>query len=133
MAAPRLVLRGAVMGSRGVSQMGAKEIASRLREQKHDKRERRDDGFRRMRDDEADTALSVRASSRKTKGVYVPAYARFKHEMFVRARMTEEQRAARDGFMPLASVSPKGTSYGGAYRTPDTIEEIMARFYPEVE
>lgn len=121
------------MGSRGVSQMGAKEIASRLREQKHDKRERRDDGFRRLRDDEPDTAIEVRGGSRTRKGVYVSAYTKYRHELFKRKRMNDEQRAARNAFIPIEHVSPKGAAYAGAYRTPDTFKEAVAFLYPAVK
>lgn len=110
------------MGSRSISPMGAKQIASRLREQKHDKRERRDDGFRRLRENEQDTALGVRADSRMAKGVYLPAYAKYKHELFVRKRMSDAQRAARDAFIPIEQVSPKGAMYGGRVQERDTVE-----------
>ena len=109
------------MGSRGVSQMGAKEIASRVRETKHLRRERRDDGHLRRHEKDALTVDELRAQSR-ARDVYVPAYVRFKHETFVRARMTDAQRAAREGFIPIVQMSPKGAMYGGRVQEGDKVE-----------
>lgn len=109
------------MGSRGISQMGAKEIASRLREQKHNKRERRDDGHLRRHEKDALTVEELRAQSR-SRDVYVGAYTRFKHELFVRKRMNDAQRKAREAFIPVTAVSPKGALYGGRVQERDTVE-----------
>lgn len=109
------------MGSRAISPMRAKEIASSTRETKHYRRERRDDGHLRRHEKDALTVEELRAQSR-SRDVYVPAYVRFKHELFVRKRMTEAQRNAREGFIPVAAVSPKGAMYGGRVQEADTVQ-----------
>lgn len=107
------------MGSRAISPMRAKEIASSTRETKHQRRDRRDDGHLRRHEKDALTVAELREQSR-ARDVYVGAYTRYKHELFVRKRMTDAQRNAREAFIPVAAVSPKGAMYGGRVQEGDT-------------
>ena len=101
--------------------MKAKAVASLTRETKHQRRERRDDGHLRRHEKDALTVEELRVQSR-SRDVYVGSYARYKHELFVRKRMTDAQRMARETFIPVAAVSPKGALYGGRVQERDTVE-----------
>lgn len=93
------------------------EIADK-RERKVRNRPNRDDGFLRRHDKEPMTAAEVRALSR-AKPVYVPAYVRYKHELFIRKTMGKALSAEREAVIPLKGRAPGGEYFVGKYQEAD--------------
>jgi hypothetical protein len=102
----------------GKSPMTRKQELADKRERKVRNRPNRDDGFLRRHDKEPMTAAEVRALSR-AKDVFVPAWVRYKHELFVRKQMGKAWSAERDEIIPLKGRAPGGEYYVGKYQEGD--------------
>lgn len=106
------------MGSRMKSPLLVKQEMANARERRIEMRTPRDDGFLRRTDREPISCDEQRMNSRKRK-VYIPAWVRFKHERFVRARMDATAQEAREALLPMDWYRPGGQGYCGTVQEGD--------------
>ena len=106
------------MGSRTKSPLIVKQEMAEARERRIEARPPREDGFLRRTDREPISCDEQRDNSRKRK-VYIPAWVRFKHEQFARARMDDGARAAREALLPMDWYRPGGGGYVGTMQEAD--------------